>query len=43
MKAYKYLPLLLTAFLTGCYKMDVPEPEKPDIYEALRGFTNAVR
>lgn len=29
MKAYKYLPLLLTAFLAGCYKMDVPEPETP--------------
>ena len=29
MKAYKYLPFVLAAFLTGCYEMDVPEPETP--------------
>ena len=29
MKAYKYLPFILAAFLTGCYEMDVPEPETP--------------
>ena len=30
MKVYRLFPLLLTAFLGGCYTMDVPEPEKPD-------------
>ncbi len=30
MKAYKYIPLLLTVFLGGCYVMDVPDPEQPD-------------